>query len=184
MGSRITNQRFNPYPNWDDLRFPAQGINPPGQPSDPNVSTTDGSLIFSASNTNIIAGIAQMPHGWAEGTTIKPHIHWYPVNTNAGDVLWRFEYEIISMGDVPAQDYTADDLVVSTDVGKYSIDGFSDLTMTGRQVSDLIAWKVSRIGGDALDTYAGTAHLYEFDIHYQIDSLGSEREFLKYTLGE
>ena len=39
--------------------------------------------------------------------------------------------------------------------------------------------KLSRIGGDASDTYGADARLLEFDIHYQINTLGSELEFVK-----
>jgi hypothetical protein len=36
-----------------------------------------------------------------------------------------------------------------------------------------------RIGGDGTDTYTGNALLKEFDIHYQIDEIGSKDEFTK-----
>ncbi len=34
----------------------------------------------------------QMPHGWVEGTTIYPHIHWAPSTTGSGNVIWYLEY--------------------------------------------------------------------------------------------
>lgn len=46
---------------WEDLRFPAAGINPPGAVADPTRDTTDGRLVFSASADNIMAIQAQMP---------------------------------------------------------------------------------------------------------------------------
>jgi len=45
---------------WDDLRFPASGINPPGPENAPTRDETDGRLHFSASATNILAIQAQM----------------------------------------------------------------------------------------------------------------------------
>ena len=39
--------------------------------------------------------------------------------------------------------------------------------------------RVSRIGGDALDTYGADAKLLEFDVHYLVDSLGSGGELIK-----
>lgn len=181
--SRITNQRFGQYPNWDDLKFPAQGINPPGLVSDPDVAT-DGTLLFDAASTELIAGVAQMPHTWAEGTGVRPHVHWVPTDANSGNILWRFEYELLAIGDVPTGTYTTMDLLSTADAGKYDIDGFGEIDMTGYEASALVLWKVSRIGGDVTDTYASDVKFYEFDIHYRKDSLGSEREFLKYTLGE
>jgi hypothetical protein len=81
-------------PQWEDLRFSAVGINPPGAGTDPTRDTTDGRLIFAAAATNIT-------------------------------------------------------------------------------VSNMMLILISRIGGDGTDTFTGTAKLAEFDIHYQIDTVGS-----------
>lgn len=60
---------------WDDLRFPAQGINPAGAASPPAVdevlTSFTGTLLFSGSQENVIAGVAQMPHSWSPGTWIE-----------------------------------------------------------------------------------------------------------------
>lgn len=173
---------------WDDLRFPAVGINPIGGGADPTIDTADpfmGTLLFSASATNVIAGVAQMPHTWAEGTEIRPHIHWCPVTTNTGNVLWRFSYMIANPynpadGAAPAQSTFAttvtsvSTLIASTGVvGQHLLTTFGAITMTGYKISACIPWKLERLGGDGTDSCTGTARLLEFDIHYQIDSYGS-----------
>ena len=56
---------------WEDLRFPASGINPLGAASDPSRSNVTGMLEFSGTADNLIAGAAQMPHGWLEGSAKK-----------------------------------------------------------------------------------------------------------------
>ena len=63
-------------PRWDDLKFPATAINPPGQASDPDVEATSGLLLFAAAGTELVYALAQMPHHWEEGSDIKPHVHW------------------------------------------------------------------------------------------------------------
>ena len=35
---------------------------------------------------------AQIPHAWKEGSNIYPHVHWYPTNTDTGNVIWGLEY--------------------------------------------------------------------------------------------
>ena len=166
---------------WDDLRFPAAGINPPGAASDPTRDTTDGRLVFSASQTNIIAIQAQFPHTWVEGSTISPHLHWSPTNTNTGNVLWRMQYQVANInGTFPGSWTTLNAL----DAGSGTSDDhllaeFTDIAMTGYTISCMMLILVSRIGGDASDTYTGTAKLNEFDIHYQIDALGSREEYVK-----
>lgn len=173
---------------WDDLRFPAQGINPPGALSDPDVEATTGLLLFDAGGTELIAGVAQMPHSWDEETAIVPHVHWQKTTSAAGNVLWRFEYEVVDNGAVAAMDYgtvldtgvvvpgTPDDNTAN----RVLISSFGEVDMANHFASVLILWKLSRVGGDALDTYGADARLIEFDIHYRINSFGSQEQFTKY----
>jgi hypothetical protein len=167
---------------WDDLRFPVQGINPAGSAAPPTVSNVDGSLEFSASATNIIAGIAQLPHSWKMGTAVEAHIHWCPTNTNTGNVFWRFEYEIQPINGVfvgygtPVDTLDAGAGVAET----HQIHGLAEIDASGiTTVSAIIKWKLSRIGGDATDTYNAVARLLELDFHYQIDGFGSQEEYTK-----
>lgn len=167
---------------WDDLRFPVQGINPAGSAAPPTVSNVDGTLEFSASTTNIIAGIAQLPHSWKTGTAVEAHIHWCPTNTNTGNVFWRFEYEIQPINGVfvgygtPADTLDAGAGVAET----HQIHELAEIDASGiTTVSAIIKWKLSRIGGDATDTYNAVARLLELDFHYQIDGFGSQEEYTK-----
>ena len=165
---------------WDDMKYPASGINPPGAASDPTRDTEDGTFVFSASATNIIAGGALMPHSRKIGTIIEPHIHWSPTTTGAGNVVWRFEYTVASVGNVfPA--YTVVDVVAAAGgvAEKHSVLSFGSLTMADDALGSMLKWKLSRLGADAADTYADTARLLEFDIHIQIDGFGSEAMYSK-----
>ena len=170
---------------WDDLRFPAQGINPPGAVSDPVLEATSGLWLFDAAGTEILMGVAQLPHAWREGTAISPHVHWQKTTSASGTVLWRLEYEIVDNGSVAAMDYgTTLDAVTpvagtpDTDTANnVMISSFGQIDMTGRRVSCLMFWKLSRVGGS--DTYGADARLIEFDIHYQADSLGSAELYTK-----
>ena len=47
---------------WDDLRFPAQGINPIGAAGDPDRDSTTGLFLFDSGLTETLAGVSQMPH--------------------------------------------------------------------------------------------------------------------------
>jgi len=48
-----------------------------------------------------------------------------------------------------------------------------------KTLSSIFTAKLTRVAGDASDTYTGDALLKEFDIHYQIDAMGSRQEFIK-----
>jgi hypothetical protein len=172
---------YSDWTNYDDLKFPAQAINPPGSVSDPDRDTNDGTLLFAASGTEVIMGIAQLPHAWAEGTDIFPHVHWQTTDNNAGDVLWRLEYDIANVDEDFAGSYTAMDIVASSETNSngHLIKSFGAMPMGQKKLSCIIKWKLSRIGGDASDTYGSDAKLLEFDIHYAIDSVGSGLELQK-----
>lgn len=175
QGSLDRNRTFRfDFIGWDDLRFPATGINPPGATSDPTRNTSDGLLDFSASAVNLVMGVAQMPHSWKEGTRVEPHIHWMVPNSNTGVVVWKFEYTVAKRNEVfPAY---ADITVLAPAPEVASRNGFTSfghIDMEGKTASSVILWKLSRLGDNATDTYGSVAKLLEFDIHYLVDSLGS-----------
>lgn len=172
--------------SWDDLKFPATAINPPGQASDPDFDTTNGTWLFDAATTEVVFLIAQMPHAWAEGTAISPHVHWYKTTSASGDVMWQLDYKIFPIGEVGDAAFTSltvTDTVAGTpdtDTAQmHLISSFSDIDMTGQTLSTCLLLKLSRVGGNAADTYGADAALIEFDIHFEIDSLGSDEEFVK-----
>jgi len=170
--------------NWDDLRFPASAVNPPGQAADPDFDTTNGTWLFAASGTEVIFLIAQMPHAWKEGSTIKPHVHWYKTTSASGNVYWQLDYKKFPIGEVGDAAFTtiASATAVTGDddtAQQHILTAFPDVTMSGMTLSDMLIMKLSRIGGDAADTYGADAALMEFDIHYQIDTLGSEQLYIK-----
>lgn len=166
---------------WDDLRAPATAINPPGLVSDPDWDNTNGGWLFDAAGTEVLWIVTQMPHTYKEGSNIQPHIHWQPTNTNTGNVLWRMEYKWTNVGDVEAAGFTTLNVLdAGAGVARtQQIAGFGEIDGTGKRISSMLVLKLSRIGGDATDTYNADALLREFDIHYQVDARGSEEQFVK-----
>ena len=171
---------------WDDLRFPAALANPAGSVTPPNYDTTNGGLLFDAASTEMIFLQAQMPHAWFEGSSIKPHVHWQKTTSAAGDVLWQLEYKMAPIGEVMDAAFTT--LQVSSTVAgtpdsdtanEHLLSSFGEIDMTDYTLSHMILMKLSRIGGDAADTYGADARLLEFDIHFKIDWWGSEAEYTK-----
>lgn len=169
---------------WEDLRFPAQGIalggltSPPGQ-------ATDGTLLFdSGASIETIAGVAQLPHAWDEGTAIIPHVHWGKVATGAGNVLWRFRYRVADIGGVfsawSSWDSGTDVVTVDATADKHYLATFSEIDMSGKTLSSIITWQFGRDPTNGADTYvAGDAKLYEVDFHYRVNTFGSRQEAIK-----
>jgi hypothetical protein len=174
-------------PVWEDLRAPATAINPPGAVADPDVDVEDGCLLFAPNATEQIAIVVQMPHEWKEGTYIVPHVHWTKTTSAAGQVLFKLEYQIAGPGEVFPGTWTelaSNSLSVISlpdldTANQHLITDFGQMDMIGYRISAMIKFRLSRVGGDALDTYPADAKVLEFDCHYQVDSNGSRQEFVK-----
>lgn len=167
---------------WEDLRFPAQGLNPAGSAKPPTIdtSTYPGTLLFADNADNHIGGIAQMPHAWEYGSTISPHIHWSKVTADGSslDVAWKFRYALCAIGSAPtAFSSWGDHTLVVGDLSTLEVQNlsiFPEIDMTGYTGSCLVLWEIMR--DVSADTYGDDARLYEFDIHFQIDKLGSQEK--------
>ena len=59
------------------------------------------------------------------------------------------------------------------------IDSFAGIDGTGKTLSSILSIKLSRIGGALADDYDDDALLKEFDIHYEVDTVGSRAESSK-----
>lgn len=167
---------------WDDLRFPASGINPVGAVADPVVdtSTYPGTLLFSSSATNLIAGIAQIPHAWVAGSGLRPHIHWSKSTSAAGGVVWEFCFAVADIGGTFGA-YSSweagTDVVSHSDTAhKHALTRFTEIDMAGKKGSTIVAWQVRRKHDATADTYGADARLWEFDFHYRVYGLGRDTE--------
>jgi len=161
---------------WDDLRFPAAGIDPVGAAADPSRDTTDGRFIFSGLLDNTIAIQAQMPHAWKAGTAIHPHLHWSPTTTDTGTVEWTLQHKIANIDGVFPGSWTTLSLSVTPAgvVDTHQLDEFTSIDMTGYIASCMLLVILTRKG--STDDCDETVKLNELDFHYEIDKLGSKVE--------
>lgn len=170
---------------WDDLRAPFSQTRR-GALSKPDFDYTNVGLLFPQNDaTEITYIIMQLPHAYKLGTNIRPHLHWQQMNSNS--VVWKFDYKWFENGGLVPANFTT-----VTATGKaftYSagnllqIETFPELdgsSITG--VSSILLLKIYR--EDDVDGGAGggDALAFEFDIHYQVDSLGSTQEYTKQTI--
>jgi hypothetical protein len=168
---------------WEDLRFPANSIDPTGLTGAAavitDVDTFPGCLSFVGNLDNVCAGIAQMPHGWKKASTLRPHIHWLKPTGSASAVTWELYYRRLGFAGTTAEAWStaltgtivAGDQTVSN---QHLISSFGDITMANMRESSMLAWKLYRRGSTDADNNAVT--LLEFDIHYQVDKNGTSTE--------
>ena len=169
---------------WDDLRFPATGVTIGGLSTPPGQQTDTGLLLFDSIAIETIAILAQMPHGWKEGSVVRPHVHWAKTSDATGDVVWSLRYKWFGLGDVqPAWSgiLTSTDVEASDATQKQMISTFGDISADNQTISDLFLCQIGRLPTDPGDDYGADALLYEFDIHIQLDAPGSQQEFIKDT---
>lgn len=175
---------------YEDLRFPASAINPPGAASDPIWDNTTPGWLFDGSTTPgttmILQFVAQLSHTWKEGTPLEPHIHWSKTDTGSGNVEWIFDYKWASIGEVLDSSWTQvteDEPVAGTPdtntADKHLITSFGEISAAGKQISDILLMKVTRTPTGSNDTYESDARFWELDIHFQVDSRGSTKEYVK-----
>ena len=171
---------------WEDLRFPASGFNPAGSTAPPSVDTGTGLLLFSGTADNIIGGIAQMSHSWKSGSTVYPHLHLRFPTASANNTRWKFEYDVASIdGDFTNAygTYTAGGTITvanPNNAKRHVLASFATVAMTGYTLSSCLMWRITRLAAsDAADNDTAACALMEFDIHYEIDTVGSRQEFVK-----
>ena len=179
------------HPSWEDLRFPASAIDPgvANAPEAVLVKSGDdyGSLYtleFNKSTEEEVYVWVQLPHSWKAGTAIRPHIHWINHNDTTGNVRWGLEYSMANIGEFFPKVTTT---IVALDACAANVGGeimhqltsFPEIDMTGMRLSCMIMMRLYRDADDAADTADDDVGLLEFDIHYLVDSLGSESETLK-----
>ena len=175
---------------WDNLRVPINSVKVSGTKPPTWTSYKGGEVLaFSdqaiAGNEENVFFTIQLPHTYKEGSDIYCHVHWVPEDNAGGDVYWALSYSWASVDTAfPAATtiYKASAAGTTTDAHILStfatIDG--DPAGVNFLISSMLICQLRRNSSDVKDTYTGkSAYLLEFDVHYQVDALGSTSELVK-----
>ena len=164
---------------WDDIRVSlitrgSGGVNP-------TFSQIQNSLFaykFSGTADNEIFFEIQMPHSWKEGSKIYPHVHWAPNGTSTGNVTWGMDFEWQNINGV----FSGATTNISTSVAADGVAKKQQITNIGtgieetdKKISSIIMCRLYRAGNS--DTNNDECFLLAFDIHYEVNTIGS-REVL------
>lgn len=172
---------------WDDLRFPAVMGKPGASQPDWVQFKDDGAgsvgvftYQFDKNTDEELFFAVQLPHAWLVASDIEPHVHWAPTDTDTGAVVWGLEYTWANIDGT----YGNTTIITITDAAdgtayKHQLADFATVSGTGKEMSSMLMCRVFRDANNAADTYDADAALLEFDIHYQIDSFGSDEEYVK-----
>lgn len=163
---------------WDDLFFPLN-IGKPTAGGKPDYDYTNFGWLFPRNDaTEIMIIMCQMPHRWKLGSTIYPHVHWR--QTRNEQAVFKMAYKWYNIGDTEPADFTVYEM--GTYVKTYSSgtlhqinDGTGGIDGTGKGLSSMLLIKLYRED----NVYAADALVDQFDIHIEIDSMGSNEEYHK-----
>lgn len=181
---------------WDDLRVPVLQTKLGGT-KDPdftkafdNGSGSQGvfTYLFDKNTEEELYFLCQMPHNWKQGSNIECHVHWFPVADGAAgtDVCWGLEYTWANISSVFANTSLiygdVNSLEETLVQDKHYLTELGAITSTGKTFSSMLICRIFRdaTSSGGTDDYDNDAALLEIDFHYQVDSLGSDEEYVKY----
>lgn len=167
---------------WDDIIIPGVALS--GGASAPDLTTFQGTIQLwtfdGGSTTEEVFGVFEIPHDYKEGSLLRPHIHFAPINGNGGNVKWQMSYTIASKDAVfPSTTTITSTSAVGTSALAHKASEFDTIVGTNVKIGDIIAFRLFRDPTDVADTYGSDVFLLSVGIHYQIDSTGSVNVFTK-----
>lgn len=163
---------------YDDIVFEATPtrINP--TTSKPDYDYTNNGFLFPRNDTSEkVSFTVQLPHRWKEGTNVYPHIH---IRQNqALQCVFKVDYQWYNLGEaIPvAQTHILNSYAVPYTSGTISqvVKNDTPLSGVGKKISSFL--KVTLYRDD--NVYVGDVFVDQFDIHIQVDNLGSAQQFIK-----
>ena len=167
---------------WDDMRAPFTQTKR-GALDKPDFDYTNIGLLFPQNDAaEIVYIIFQIPHDYKLGTSIYPHIHWQQMNAN--NVVWKLEYKWFNPDGLVPGGFTAATATTrrytwaAGNLNQY--DGWTAISGAGIiDISSIFLVKIFRDDNVDAGAGGGDALAFEFDIHYEIDTIGSKSEFIK-----
>jgi len=172
---------------WDDYVTPLGPNNWNGVSNNPTLTklfddlagTSQGvySYVFSDGDEALIT--IQLPHRWKEGTTIQPHIHFMCTTdvTPTDKIGIEFEYAWADIDeDFPANSTlsTVDILTGENSDNKHQLANVTaaGIDGAGHTISSILLCRLKRVAATG-DNYAGGVAILDFDVHFEVDALGS-----------
>ena len=173
-------------PEWADLLIPVTSVRVPGAQA-PTWTTYKGTQVLAFSDQGVAGNeervyfSIQLLHSYKEGSDISPHIHWVGEDNSAGDVAWQLSYSWANINAAfPTETLLAVADANSTTLDYHNMTELPDIVGTGKTLSSMLLCELRRNSSNVLDTFAGKdAYLLEFDVHFQMDTPGSQQEFSK-----
>jgi len=180
---------------WDDLRFPLQGSRIDVSAGRLDYNYFNGGVDF-ANNARYpeepVSMICQLEHK-IKYDEVNPHIHWLQ-QSGVSIPNWLLAYKILDNGTTTTleTDFSNYNLsVINNHVFTYTsgnmvqISGFPSIDVSSLTVSDFIHFVLFRDSANTstlfsdIDPSSSAELIFEFDLHVEIDTIGSREEYIK-----
>lgn len=158
--------------SWIDLNLDIVGLALGA--SAPDIGTVGGGtiqhLLFDGLAVDEeVSGTIEIQHN-VKLDVIKPHIHWFPTTTDAGNVKWNLTYFISNVGDAIPAETTISVTTATPGAIQASISGFPDIDISSFTAGAQFCFRLQR---DHTDTYNADVAAQTFGLHVELQSLGT-----------
>lgn len=155
------------------------------------VNYAEGTLDFK--DTSTLSDYAlmnvQINHDWQIGSDVHPHIHWFQNQVSIPNWLVQYRWQANGQPKTTAwSNFVLDHSTFSYTSGTIlQIEGSTSRITPpiNAGLSDILQLRLIRDTQNTsglfsgVDTYTGLARTLNFDVHYKINSIGSNEEFTK-----
>jgi hypothetical protein len=158
---------------WDDVVIDGLAVRPGGTAPGLAGGISGGLYLyaFDAASDESVHFTVQLPHGYKEGSTIYPHIHWYSPQASTNVVRWGLEYQWANVaGTFSGSTVYAEPANAGL---TNQLADFTAITGTSKTISSILVCRLFRDADHANDTFAYDASLLSIDFHVEMDTLGS-----------
>jgi len=162
---------------YDDMVIPLLSARvPTTSPADCETPFIDGTIACSFSKGEQLYGTLQMTHRYKLGSLIDCHVHVVKPNVNAGVVVMGLEYTTASVFGVFGSTSTNYCSFNSTSAFNHSICDFGSIGSFST-ISGVGTFHLFR--NTTGDTYGSDVFGLSLDCHAEMDTLGSDEEYVK-----
>jgi hypothetical protein len=164
---------------FDDLFFPFE-TGESGVTNIPVFVADSSYYTFTVDTTGVSKCIKyftiQLPHSWKEGSTIYPHVH-YKHETAVGTPKFIMKYKWYNTGESTAFGWNWYKMEATTGTDnntvQMSYNSSGGISGSGKTISSILICQVY------LSATPANVNAYQFDIHIEMDRLGSRTETSK-----
>lgn len=174
----------NGQPVWDDLMdvYSVKNLTGANNPSWGTVFSTCKGYIWSGNSMTEVQTSFHLNHQYALNTKIYPHIHWMPITTATGTVVWQMDiWAAARDAQFPASPTTVS-IAHTVSVNSIRMNFVSEVSDADAILDSnlgpdsIIKMRIYRDPSHALDTFPDDIHSWQADLHYQKIRFGTKNK--------